>query len=183
MNFANLITLSRIVLIIPILILSYLGEELKFFAAILFVIASLSDFLDGYIARKTNTATELGALLDLLSDKLLVSLVLVWIIFLDPRLIITIPSIIIISRELIISSIRQFLKQKKESITIKVSYAGKIKTTFQFIAISLIIYSLGTDSVINYLAISLLWISAFLSVLSLISYIISWKEVFDFNIK
>ena len=183
MNLANLITLSRIVLVIPILFLSYLGEELKLYAAILFVIASLTDFLDGYIARKTNTVSELGALLDLLSDKLLVSLVLIWVIFLDPRLIITLPSLIIISRELIISSIRQFLEKKKEGITLKVAYVGKIKTTFQFTAISLIIYSLGTHSVINYLAISLLWISALLSVLSLISYIISWKESFDFNIK
>ena len=96
MNLANLITLSRIVLVIPILFLSYLGEELKLYAAILFVIASLTDFLDGYIARKTNTVSELGALLDLLSDKLLVSLVLIWVIFLDPRLIITLPSLIII---------------------------------------------------------------------------------------
>ena len=75
MTFANLITFSRIFLIIPVIYLTSLEKvEFNFLALICFLLAGLTDYLDGYVARKTNTQSPLGALLDLLADKLLVCL-------------------------------------------------------------------------------------------------------------
>ena len=83
MTFASYISVIRIILIIPIIILTNLQESyLNFLALFLFIFAALTDFLDGYIARKTKTESNIGALLDLLADKILVSLSLIWLIYL-----------------------------------------------------------------------------------------------------
>ena len=81
MSFASYITLLRILLIIPVLYFIAVSEE--YLALILFVVAGLTDYLDGFIARKTKTETSLGAFFDLLADKLLVCLVLVWCAFIS----------------------------------------------------------------------------------------------------
>ena len=113
MTLASYITLTRIILIFPIILLSYLQESIfNYLAFILFLISGFTDYLDGYIARKTGKTSSLGALLDLLADKLLVCIVLIWCVFLSDAILLIIPTIIIISRELIISSIRQFLVEK-----------------------------------------------------------------------
>ena len=84
MTLASYITIFRILLIFPIIYLTYLGSSLfNFIALLLFVIAGLTDYLDGYVARNTNSETSLGALLDLLADKLLVCVILIWLIFLN----------------------------------------------------------------------------------------------------
>ena len=102
---ASYITCLRIILIVPIIYLSYFQlSHFNYLAFVLFIIAGLTDYLDGYIARKTNTVSSLGALLDLLADKLLICVILIWLIFLIPSVWFTIPALVIISRELIIAS-------------------------------------------------------------------------------
>ena len=142
MTLASYISSLRIILIIPIIFLtSFQISAYNYLSLFLFIIAGLTDYIDGYIARKTNTETSLGALLDLLADKLLVCVLLIWFISLNDSLFYTIPTIVIITRELTISSMRQFLLEKRELKELKVSYIAKSKTTMQIICLSLIIIS------------------------------------------
>ena len=177
MTFASYITISRIVLILPIIIFSSFQNSLfNYLAFFLFLLAGLTDYLDGYIARKTNSVTELGALLDLLADKLLVSITLLWILFTDNSLLLFIPTLIIISRELIISSLRQFVIEKRKKI--KISLLAKSKTTAHFISIALIIISPEFGEYFYIFSISSLWLAALLSIISLNNYINSTVKTF-----
>ena len=176
MTIASYITLVRILLIVPIIYLANVSEvHLAFF---LFIIAGLTDYIDGYVARKTETTTSLGALLDLLADKLLVCLVLIWCVFLSNSVMLIIPAIIIISRELIISSIRQFLVEKTGENPIKVTYVAKSKTTIQMIAISFLILSPEMGLWFNKITILLIWIAALISIYTLYNYFYSYRKYF-----
>ena len=176
MTIASYITLVRMLLIVPIIYLANVSEvHLAFF---LFIIAGLTDYIDGYVARKTETTTSLGALLDLLADKLLVCLVLIWCVFLSNSVILIIPAIIIISRELIISSIRQFLVEKTGENPIKVTYVAKSKTTIQMIAISFLILSPEMGLWFNNITILLIWIAALISIYTLYNYFYSYRKYF-----
>ena len=133
MTLSSYLSTLRILLIVPIIILtSFQSSLFNYFSLLLFIIAGLTDYLDGYIARKTNTETPLGALLDLLADKLLVCIILIWLIFLNPSIFYIIPALIIITRELVISSLRQFLLEKKNLKDLKVSYIAKRKRFCNF---------------------------------------------------
>ena len=176
MTIASYITLVRMLLIVPIIYLANVSEvHLAFF---LFIIAGLTDYIDGYVARKTETTTSLGALLDLLADKLLVCLVLIWCVFLSNSVILIITPIIIISRELIISSIRQFLVEKTGENPIKVTYVAKSKTTIQMIAISFLILSPEMGLWFNNITILLIWIAALISIYTLYNYFYSYRKYF-----
>jgi len=176
MSLASYVTLLRIILIIPILYFTEASEE--YLAVILFIIAGLTDYIDGFIARKTNTETSLGAFFDLLADKLLVCLVLVWCAFLSASIIIIVPALVIISRELIISSMRQFLVEKIGKNPIKVTYIAKSKTTIQIIAISFLILSPEMGVFFNKVTVLILWIAASISVYSLYNYLKSYRNYF-----
>ena len=110
MSIPSYITLLRIILIAPVM---YLIANPFFWnnvlALLLFLIAGLTDYLDGYVARKTGTESSLGALLDLLADKLLVCIVLIWFVYMNQDTLLIIPVIIIISRELIVSVLNSLL--------------------------------------------------------------------------
>ena len=176
MTSASYITLLRILLIIPII---YLISTSKVYSALfLFILAGLTDYLDGYIARKTGKTSSLGALLDLLADKLLVCIVLIWCAFLSKAILLIIPTIVIISRELIISSIRQFLVEKTGENVIKVTYVAKTKTTIQMIAISFLILSPEMDLWFYKTSIILIWLAALVSVYTLYNYFNSYQNYF-----
>ena len=176
MTLASYITLLRIILILPIIYLTGVSKE--YLALFLFIIAGLTDYLDGLVARKTNKITSLGALLDLLADKLLVCLVLIWCAFLSYSICIIIPVLIILSRELIISSIRQFLVEKTGENPIKVTYIAKSKTTIQMIAISFLILSPEMGLVFYKITIILIWTAALISIYSLYNYFDSYRNYF-----
>tara|TARA_B110000263_G_C15063389_1_gene398480 strand:+ start:144 stop:674 length:531 start_codon:yes stop_codon:yes gene_type:complete len=176
MTLPSYVTLLRIILIIPILYFTSSSGE--YLALILFIIAGLTDYLDGFIARKTKTETSLGAFLDLLADKLLVCIVLVWCAFLYHSTAIIIPALIIISRELIISSMRQFLVEKTGKNPVKVTYIAKSKTTIQIIAISFLILSPEMGVFFNQITIFLIWTAAFVSLYTLYNYLRSYKNYF-----
>ena len=176
MTTASYITLLRILLIIPIIYL--ISTSKVYFALFLFILAGLTDYLDGYLARKTGKTSSLGALLDLLADKLLVCIVLIWCAFLSKAILLIIPTIIIISRELIISSIRQFLVEKTGENVIKVTYVAKTKTTIQMIAISFLILSPEMDLWFYKTSIILIWLAALISVYTLYNYFKSYRNYF-----
>lgn len=182
MTLASYISSLRIALIVPIIYLLNQGfwsleESSSFYyylAFVLFVVAGLTDYLDGYIARKTNTETQLGALLDLIADKLLVSLVIIWIVFLKGEILIAIPALIIVSRELVISTLRQYIIEKSGKNKLSVSFIGKSKTTIQLIAISMLILQGELD--IWLLSITAIWFAAFFSLYSLFTYLYKWTK-------
>ena len=106
MNLPNILSISRIFLVFPII---YLFEyELSFVSLGVFIVASITDYLDGYFARKSNQTSNVGALLDLLADKVFVSILLIWMTFNFESLLILISTILIVSREISIKSISDF---------------------------------------------------------------------------
>ena len=180
MTFSNLISCSRIFLIIPVIYLtSFEQVEYNFLALICFLLAAITDYLDGYVARQNNTVSPLGALLDLLADKLLVCLTLVWLVTLNNTLVFIIPVLIIILRELSISSIRQYIVEVDGVNKLEVSLLGKSKTTIQLVAISLIIISPGMHPFFTVFSIIFLWLASFISLLSLYKYLVTWNKFFN----
>ena len=169
---ANYITISRIVLIIPVLIFSTTEPGLNnWIALLLFVIAGITDHLDGYVARKSGSTSELGALLDLVADKLLIIVTLFYLISYESNLLLIVPSIIIITREIVISSFRQFLAEKEGKNPVKVSFIAKSKTTLQIFALSFLIISPNFGQPFLFLTIFLFWLAAYVSLHSLYGYL------------
>ena len=139
------------------------------FALILFLVGGLTDFFDGYLARYLNRESIFGANLDLLADKLFISILLIFISFHFDNLIFLIMTMMIVSRELSIGIIRQYYFQIGEDKKVKVNLFGKIKTLFQIISIGFAIILLGTDYA--YIAELLIIFSALVSWISLLNYL------------
>jgi len=176
-HLANLITISRIVLILPVLLLVSEEKNLSnWFALLLFVMAGVTDNLDGYIARKTGTESSTGALLDLMADKLLVVIVTSYLVSYTTNQYIVIPAMIIIFREIVISSFRQFLTEIKGSNPIQVSLIAKSKTTLQITALSFLIISPNFGDNFYILTTILFCLAAIASVYSLYGYMNSYKN-------
>ena len=176
MNLPNKLTMFRVILI-PFFFVFFLIPITpydKWIALAIFVIASLTDLLDGKIARKYNLVTNFGKFMDPLADKLLVCSALICLIELDK-----IPSwmvIIIIAREFIISGFR--LVASDNGVVIAASYFGKFKTTFQMLAVCLMIADLPALHVVTQVV---LWIAVILTVVSLIDYLVKNKSVMKEN--
>ena len=174
---ANLITISRIILILPILLLVSEEKSLfNWFALFVFVLAGITDNLDGYIARKTGTESSLGALLDLMADKLLVVMITSYLVSYTTNKYLVIPAMIIIFREIIISAVRQFLTERQGRNLIKVSFIAKSKTTLQITAISFLIISPNFGDNFFYLTIFLFYLAAAASLYSLYGYLNTYKK-------
>ena len=171
MTTASFITLIRIFLIFPIIYLSSTGDfNLSLVSLFLFITASLSDYLDGYIARKTDTVSELGAFLDLLADKLLVVSMLLWLSFTTLDYFIIFAGLIICTRELLITYIRSRVNSKHKEL-LSVSFLGKLKTTSQMIAIGVLIISPFLREEFYMISITLLMVASLLTVYSFIIYL------------
>jgi CDP-diacylglycerol--glycerol-3-phosphate 3-phosphatidyltransferase len=169
---ANYLTIARMLLIFPVLILaSPESSANNWIALALFVIAGITDHLDGYVARKTNSTSSLGALLDLLADKLLIIITIFYFVSHASSLLLIIPSIIIIIREIAISSLRQFLTEKEGENPVKVTYIAKSKTTLQIFALSFLIISPNFGQPFFFLTILLFWLAAYVSLHSLYGYL------------
>lgn len=174
MNLPNKLTVTRVILI-PFFVfaLLYQGGENQTFrwvAAAVFIVASLTDLLDGKIARKYNLVTNFGKFMDPLADKLLVCSALICLI--ELRQLPAWMVIIIISREFIISGFR--LVASDNGIVIAASYWGKFKTTFQMVMICLLIADIEAISLITNV---IVWIALILTVVSLIDYLLKNKDI------
>lgn len=172
MNLPNKLTLFRVILI-PFFVLFMLVDITaydKWIALAIFIVASLTDLLDGKIARKYNLVTNFGKFMDPLADKLLVCSALICLVALTK-----IPAwivIIIIAREFIISGFR--LIASDNGVVIAASYWGKFKTTFQMVMICLMIVDIEAISLITTVV---MWIALILTIVSLVDYLIKNKDV------
>ncbi|HEY9018868.1 CDP-diacylglycerol--glycerol-3-phosphate 3-phosphatidyltransferase [Thiomicrospira sp.] len=166
------ITWIRVLLIPVFLVVYYLPFEMAHFSAmVIFVIAALTDWLDGYLARRFQATSRFGAFLDPVADKLIVAVALVVVAVDYQNWIVTLATIIIIMREMAVSALREWMAESKLSDVVAVSKMGKYKTTFQLIALSFLIYGgelFGVPWV--ELGLILLIVATFLTVLSLWNY-------------
>ncbi len=172
MNLPNKLTMLRVIMI-PIFLLFMLtslgGGAGKWIALVLFITASLTDLLDGYIARKYHMVTNFGKFMDPLADKLLVCAALVCLVGTGKLSVIF--AVIIISREFIISGFR--LVAADNGVVIAASYWGKFKTTFQMLMICLLIADL---QVLSFVTVAVTWIAVILTVVSLVDYLVkNWS--------
>ena len=164
-NLSNILTLSRIIIIPIIVALIYLqGPIYGWIAFILFCIAGITDFFDGYFARIRNEVSNLGTFLDPIADKLLVAAV---ILILTSKKTITdwetIPALIILLREIAVSGLREYLAGIK--VSVPVSRIGKLKTSIQLIALALLILAESQISVLPIIFIGkiALWVAGILT--------------------
>ena len=171
----NFLSFLRILLVFPIIY--SLQSELYILAAFLFFLSSMTDFMDGYLARRYELESELGAFLDLIADKILVVTILVWLVFIYANQALTILSILIILREIIITSFRYFLVlNNADSELIKANKYGKFKTAFQFFSIFLLILSpIYSDFYLTF-SLMLLLVSTLISYFSLTIYFLNWTK-------
>ena len=175
MNLPNILSLSRIFLLAPIIIFFY--KSFYLLSLIIFIIAAISDYLDGHIARKKNLNSDQGALLDLLSDKIFVSVLLIWMTFFFDSLLILLSTLLIVSREITISYLRLYLVSKSFSIDdVKADILGKLKTSFQMIGLALVLISPYFSDLVFYTSTIFLMLSAIFSWASLLNYFKKWYE-------
>lgn len=181
MNFRdlpNILTLSRVA-VVPIIVFSFYFDDAVLahkIGASLFLYASATDFLDGYLARKFKLQSNFGRMLDPIADKLLVITVLFMLAVF--RKIQILPCLLIISREILVSGLREFLADIR--ITVKVSYLAKLKTTVQMMAIFILMLG-SKGSGISYcdlLGKILLWIAALLTIITGYSYFQHARDYF-----
>ena len=174
MNLPNKLTILRVILIpffVVFMLFDITGAADKWIALVIFCVASLTDMLDGKIARKYNLVTNFGKFMDPLADKLLVCTALICLTSMNRLNVIVV--LVIIAREFIISGFR--LVASDNGIVIAASYWGKFKTVSQMALIILLIMDLG--GVWNVVGTVLTWVALLLTVVSLIDYIAKNKQV------
>ncbi len=194
MNLPNKITTIRMVLVIFIAtllllpidwfpVINGINVSLNFFIAwILFIIASISDFLDGYIARKYNMVTDYGKFMDPIADKLLVNSTLIILMVNGPIKILPICVVLMISRDIIVDAVR--LNAVRKNVVVAANIFGKLKTVLQMVGLILILVNdFSLSSLIGlpnglYISQIILYLATFVSILSGIIYLIQNKEVF-----
>ena len=174
MNLPNKLTILRVILIpffVVFMLFDITGAADKWIALVIFCVASLTDMLDGKIARKYNLVTNFGKFMDPLADKLLVCTALICLTSMNRLNVIVV--LVIIAREFIISGFR--LVATDNGIVIAASYWGKFKTVSQMALIIVLIMDLG--GVWNVVGTVLTWVALLLTVVSLIDYIAKNKQV------
>ena len=191
MTIPNILTLSRIALIPVFIGLFYLqpdyyDETLPWINNLLvaiFIIISLTDFFDGLLARKLQQTSELGAFLDPVADKLMVCFTLILLTDYHHTWLITIPTIIIIFREILVSALREWMAEIGKRANIAVSNIGKSKTTMQMLAILFLLYQqpllMFSKNDIHSMGVALLFAATVLTLWSGFIYLLASLKTFD----
>jgi CDP-diacylglycerol--glycerol-3-phosphate 3-phosphatidyltransferase/cardiolipin synthase len=173
----NLLTSFRIFLVPVFVVLFYLPVSwANQAAAVIFMIAAITDWFDGYLARRFNQTSAFGAFLDPIADKVMVAVALVLLVDRNPTdypsIFMAIPAIIIIGREITISALREWMAEVGASTNVAVSMIGKIKTTAQMTALTWLLYAKPLIGVpLVEIGFILLYIAVFLTLWSMIDYI------------
>jgi len=187
LNLPNILTLMRIVVIPFIVVLYYLpnwwGHSL---AAVIFALACITDWLDGYLARSLKLATRFGEFFDPVADKVMVCVVLILVVgepqfkfiffphtsLTIPAVALTLPAAIIVSREIFVSALREWMAEIGNRTSVAVSWLGKVKTTVQMLALVVLIFcDAATRAPVVLVGYVLLYVAALLTVWSMIIYL------------
>lgn len=177
MNIPNLLTLLRIILIPVFVIAFYLPLEwANLLCTAIFVLAALTDWLDGYLARRWNETSAFGAFLDPVADKLMVAAALILIVDANPTnyggIWLAIPAAVIVGREITISALREWMAEIGASAKVAVSMLGKIKTTAQMTALIMLLFKQDLGPLpIAEIGFYLLYLAAVLTLWSMIRYL------------
>lgn len=181
-NIPNLLTLLRILLIPVFVVLFYLPWQYAAEAcAIVFALAAVTDWFDGYLARRLKQVSALGAFLDPVADKLMVAAALILLVQQDPIPGLAIPVLVIIGREITISALREWMAEVGARAQIAVSAIGKVKTAFQMTAIFLMIYRSDLYGLPLYtIGFVLLYVAVILTLWSMFMYLrAAWPSLND----
>lgn len=179
MNLPNILTLSRIVMIPVFVVVFYLPVEWRYVvSAAIFAFAGATDWLDGYLARKLDQSTPFGAFLDPVADKLMVAVALTVLVEEHHSVLLTLPAVIIIGREIVISALREWMAEIGSRASVAVSYIGKVKTTAQMGAIVMLL-AFPPGVTWSYVGAALLYIAAVLTLWSMVLYLkAAWPDLF-----
>lgn len=178
-NIPNLLTLLRVLLIPVFILLFYLPFAWSYLAAsAVFAVASLTDWLDGYLARRWEQSTPFGAFLDPVADKLMVAVALVMLVEEHASFWLTLPAVIIIGREIVVSALREWMAELGARAQVAVSNLGKWKTTAQMVALVILIANPPQLSVYVVLGYLLLIVAAVLTLWSMAQYLLAaWPHL------
>ena len=180
MTIPNQLTLLRILLIPVFVLVFYLPFSWNnLFACAIFSLAAVTDVLDGYLARKLNQTSLLGAFLDPVADKLMVAVALVLLVQQNPVIQLALPAAVIIGREIAVSALREWMAEIGARSKVAVSVLGKVKTIAQMVALGFLIFN---DSVLGLpvytIGLVLLYIAAFLTLVSMFQYLLAaWPRL------
>lgn len=182
----NLITLFRII-IIPVFVLAFILPDYQYRSLLLvslFILAGISDWFDGFLARRLKQQSAFGAFLDPVADKLMVATAMILLVMSPPGmekpgLLIVFPAIVIIGREIAISALREWMAKVGAQTKVKVSFIGKLKTASQLLAIGFLLYDKPIGSFnptpVGYV---LLYIATILTLWSMVVYLrASWTSL------
>lgn len=166
---------------IPVLVaVFYLAPvEWRYLASsFVFALASATDWLDGYLARKLNAITPFGAFLDPVADKLVVAVALILLVEVHASAVLAIPALVIVGREIVVSALREWMAEYSDRRSVAVSFVGKVKTAFQMTAI-IVLLALGPDrSELVMAGYVMLYIAAGLTLWSMYLYLrLAWPDL------
>lgn len=172
-NIPNILTLLRIVLIPVFVLLFYLPVEwARLSCALVFSIAAVTDWFDGYLARRWGQVSPFGAFLDPVADKLMVAVALLLLVQAEPTPALAIPAAVIIGREITISALREWMAELGARAEVAVSVIGKFKTAVQMFAILLLIYDAPMAGIpVFTVGFVLLYVAATLTLWSMVLYL------------
>jgi len=180
LNLPNSLTIFRI-FVIPIMVYLFLlgGDTNRMLTSILFLVAIITDYLDGMVARTMNQQTKFGEFLDPIADKLLVIIILLLLITENNQINFILPAIIIVIREFLVVAIRQRLAELGNKNVLKVAYISKIKTASQMISLLFLLYK---EPIFNidtyYLGVLFLQLASALTLISFIYYVKkTWNDI------
>lgn len=170
-NLPTFLTLFRVILIPFLVLVFYLlpHEWSGFFSALIFLIAAITDIFDGYLARRLGQTTKFGAFLDPVADKIMVTIALVLITQYYQAWWISVPAIIIVSREIIISALREWMAEIGKRSNVAVSSIGKIKTIAQMTALTWLLWR--PCDIVIYAGLVTLLLATILTIFSMIQYL------------
>ncbi len=174
-NIPNLLTFARIVLLPVILIIFYLPYWwARPLSCAIFLMAAITDWLDGYLARKWEIESAFGAFLDPVADKLMVASVLILLVEDASTWLLTVPAIVIIGREITISALREWMASVGSRAKVAVSYLGKIKTTAQITALAMLLFRDNLFGLPIYdIGMVCLYLAAVLTIWSMVDYLVA----------
>ena len=169
------------ILLIPILVGVFYLAPVEFryvLSAFVFTIASLTDWLDGYLARKLGQQTPFGAFLDPVADKLIVAVALVLLVEVHASAVLALPALVIVGREIVVSALREWMARYSEKRSVAVSVLGKVKTVAQMVAIILLLALGPVHDQYVIAGFALLYFSAGLTLWSMYEYLkLAWPDL------